>query len=56
MPKVGEQFAAKMNYRCAACGGTGKNSKGGPCHPCAVNAKKYVEGLKQTTTKSNKGK
>lgn len=25
--------------KCAACGGTRVNSRGGPCYPCSVNVK-----------------
>ena len=36
---------AKLRKKCVACGGTGVNSKGDPCHPCLANSRyQYVEG------------
>lgn len=39
-----------MTYECIACGDTGRNSKGGPCHPCRANGRQplrdvIVEGI-----------
>lgn len=27
------------SYECVACGDTGRNSKGGSCHPCVANGR-----------------
>lgn len=37
--ELGERFLRVIVEECKACGGSGKNSNGGPCLPCIRNGK-----------------
>lgn len=40
MPKIGTNKPnPKPKPACKACGGSGKDSRGRPCHPCVQNGR-----------------